>query len=341
MTSLSLEHVTKTYGSTIALNDFSLAIESGELVSLLGPSGCGKTTALRVVAGFEVPATGSVLVGGADVSKTPAHRRNMGMVFQSYSLFPNMNVAQNIEFGLRTRRLTPVERKKRVDEALELVQLQKQAKRYSHQLSGGQQQRVALARALAIRPDVLLLDEPLSALDAKVRSTLRDEIRRIQRESGTTTVFVTHDQDEALSISDRVGVMSDGRLEQLAAPEVVYSNPSSAFVARFVGTINEVDGVVEDGAVRIGPYRFRAPSPRQADGPIKVLIRPEHTRFDENGFPAMVRQSVFMGASKIVDVQADGLSNLIRVQLPGHATSPEPGSRVLISFDESKVLTDQ
>ncbi len=341
MTSLSLERITKTFGSTIALDDFSLAIESGELVSLLGPSGCGKTTALRVVAGFEVPARGSVFVGGADVSRTPAHRRNMGMVFQSYSLFPNMNVAQNIEFGLRTRRLSPVERKKRIEEALELVQLQKQAKRYSHQLSGGQQQRVALARALAIRPDVLLLDEPLSALDAKVRSTLRDEIRRIQKESGTTAVFVTHDQDEALSISDRVGVMSEGRLEQLAPPEVVYSSPSSAFVARFVGTINEVDGVVENGTIRVGPYQFRSPRSGRADGPVKILVRPEHTRFDETGIPAMVRQTVFMGASKLVDVQAEVSARVIRVQLPGHVTSPEPGSRVNVSFDETKALTDQ
>ena len=341
MTSLALERVTKTFGSTIALDDFSLAIESGELVSLLGPSGCGKTTALRVVAGFEEPAKGSVFVGGTDVSRTPAHRRNMGMVFQSYSLFPNMNVAQNIEFGLRTRRLSSIERKKRIEEALELVQLQKQAKRYSHQLSGGQQQRVALARALAIRPDVLLLDEPLSALDAKVRSTLRDEIRRIQKESGTTAVFVTHDQDEALSISDRVGVMSEGRLEQLAPPEVVYSSPSSAFVARFVGTINEVDGVMENGTIRVGPYQFRSPKSGRADGPVKILVRPEHTRFDETGIPAMVRQTVFMGASKIVDVQAEVSARLIRVQLPGHATSPEPGSRVHVAFDETKALTDQ
>jgi putative spermidine/putrescine transport system ATP-binding protein len=341
MTALSLDNVTKTFGSTIALDDFSIAIRAGEFVSLLGPSGCGKTTALRVVAGFEIPNSGSVLVGGTDVSNIPAHRRNMGMVFQSYSLFPNMNVAQNIEFGLRTRRLAPSERKKRVEEALELVQLEAQATRFAHQLSGGQQQRVALARALAIRPDVLLLDEPLSALDAKVRSTLRDEIRRIQRESGTTTVFVTHDQDEALSISDRVGVMSNGRLEQLAEPEVVYSAPANAFVARFVGTINEVDGVVSDESIHIGDYRLPAPASARGRTAVKVLIRPEHTRFTETGLPATVRQSLFMGSSKLVDVELEGRPQTLRVQLPGHETSPEPGSRVQVSFEESKILIDR
>jgi putative spermidine/putrescine transport system ATP-binding protein len=340
MTALTLANVTKSFGATIALASFDLDIASGEFVSLLGPSGCGKTTALRIVAGFETPDAGSVFTGGVDVSSTPAHRRNMGMVFQSYSLFPNMNVSQNIEFGLRTRRLPAEERKKRIDEALDLVQLGAQANRYAHQLSGGQQQRVALARALAIRPDVLLLDEPLSALDAKVRSTLRDEIKRIQRESGTTTVFVTHDQDEALSISDRVGVMSNGRLEQLDSPQRVYSMPANAFVARFVGNINEIDARVEGSAILVGDSRIPAPIHAIGKDRVKLLVRPEHMHFGEVGLPAIVQQSLFMGASKLVDVRLETNQSMIRVQLAGHEPSPEPGSRVSVTFDESRALID-
>ncbi|MEZ5250933.1 MAG: ABC transporter ATP-binding protein [Ilumatobacteraceae bacterium] len=238
MTTLTYVSVRKTFGPTVALEGLDLDVKQGELISLLGPSGCGKTTALRIAAGFEFATSGAVLVDNADITRTPAHKRNMGMVFQSYSLFPNLTVANNIDFGLRTRKITAVERHRRVAEMLELVELTHLADRYPHQISGGQAQRVALARALAPRPSVLLLDEPLSALDAKVRTTLRDEIRRIQTELGITTLFVTHDQEEALAISDRIGVMSNGRLEQLGDPREVYRHPSSAFVARFVGSIH-------------------------------------------------------------------------------------------------------
>ena len=341
MTALCLDSITKTFGRTIALDGFSLEISSGELVSLLGPSGCGKTTALRIIAGFEHQDEGAVLVGGQDISPIPAHRRNMGMVFQSYSLFPNMNVRQNIEFGLRTRRVGAAERTRRVNEAIELVQLEQQASRFSHQLSGGQQQRVALARALAIRPDVLLLDEPLSALDAKVRAVLREEIRRIQRESGITTVFVTHDQDEALSISDRVAVMSEGRLEQMGSPEAVYSSPTTGFVAKFVGTINEIPAVVDNGRIRIGSETFIAPHLESDRPAVKVLIRPEFVELADVGVGAVVVQNLFMGSHRFIDARLEDGSTIVRIHRPTEQANHEVGSKVNLRFDASRMLIDQ
>ena len=239
-TSVSLQDLSRSFGTTRALDGLSLEIAPGELVALLGPSGCGKTTALRIVAGFESADTGSVLVDGKDISSVPAARRDMGMVFQSYSLFPNMSALDNVAFGLRMRKLAAAKRRKRAGELLDMVGLAPQAQQYPHQLSGGQQQRVALARALAIEPRVLLLDEPLSALDAKVRLQLREQIRTLQQRLGTTTLFVTHDQEEALSMADRVGVMRQGKLEQIAAPDVLYDDPATAFVAEFVGVMNRI-----------------------------------------------------------------------------------------------------
>ncbi|HEY6310653.1 MAG TPA: ATP-binding cassette domain-containing protein, partial [Streptosporangiaceae bacterium] len=232
-TSVSLQGLSRSFGTTRALDGLSLEIAPGEFVALLGPSGCGKTTALRIVAGFESADTGSVLVDGKDISSVSAARRDMGMVFQSYSLFPNMNALDNVAFGLRMRKQGSAQRRKRAGELLDMVGLVEQAQQYPHQLSGGQQQRVALARALAIEPRVLLLDEPLSALDAKVRLQLREQIRTLQQRLGTTTLFVTHDQEEALSMADRVGVMRQGKLEQIAAPNVLYDDPVTAFVAEF------------------------------------------------------------------------------------------------------------
>ena len=239
-TSVSLQNLSRSFGAIRALDGLSLEIAPGELVALLGPSGCGKTTALRIVAGFESADTGSVLVDGKDISSVSAARRDMGMVFQSYSLFPNMNALDNVAFGLRMRKLGSAERRKRAAELLDMVGLAEQAQQYPHQLSGGQQQRVALARALAIEPRVLLLDEPLSALDAKVRLQLREQIRTLQQRLGTTTLFVTHDQEEALSMADRVGVMRQGKLEQIAAPDELYDDPATAFVAEFVGVMNRI-----------------------------------------------------------------------------------------------------
>src|SRR5271170_4998105 len=250
-TSVQLQDLTRVFGTTRALDGLSIEMAPGELVALLGPSGCGKTTALRIVAGFEFADAGAVLVDGKDISSVPAARRDMGMVFQSYSLFPNMNALDNVAFGLRMRKVGGSARSKRAAELLDMVGLAPQAQQYPHQLSGGQQQRVALARALAIEPRVLLLDEPLSALDAKVRLQLREQIRTLQQRLGTTTLFVTHDQEEALSMADRVGVMRHGKLEQIAGPSTLYSAPATPFVAEFVGTMNRIPGVIRDGRVSL------------------------------------------------------------------------------------------
>ena len=321
MSSLEFTSVRKTFGPTLALDDFTLSLSPGEFVSLLGPSGCGKTTALRIAAGFERSDSGNVSLDGRDLSRVPAHKRNMGMVFQSYSLFPNLDVRRNIAFGLRTRGVGREEADKRVGDMLDVVQLVGLENRYPHQLSGGQQQRVALARALAVRPEVLLLDEPLSALDARVRSSLRDEIRRIQRELGITTLFVTHDQDEALAVSDRVGVMSNGRLEQIASPTEVYANPASPFVARFVGSINEIP-VMHGGGT--------------------LLVRPEALRIHSanvNGdWSASVVSVVFQGPATLVDVRLDVSDSLVRVHTATGTFPCAPGDRVTVSMTGDHLL---
>ena len=247
MTQLELQQLRKTFGRVVAVDSLDLDIDRGELVSLVGPSGCGKTTTLRMVAGLQQADRGRILLEGRDVTHDPANRRGMGVVFQSYALFPNMTGAENIGYGLAVRKRSSAEVKRKVSELVELIQIGDAASRYPHQLSGGQQQRVALARALAIEPPVLLLDEPLSALDAAVRLTLRLEIRRIQRSLGIATMYITHDQEEALSISDRVAVMRDGRIEQLGTPEEIYTAPANEYVARFVGTSNRLPVRVGDG----------------------------------------------------------------------------------------------
>src|ERR671925_541311 len=243
---LELDAVRKEFGDVVAVEGFDLAAEKGEFVSFLGPSGCGKTTTLRMIAGFELPTNGTIRIDGADVTYRPPNRRNVGMVFQSYALFPNMTVADNIGFGMKVRGRPRDQIRQKVGELLDLIHLPGRGDRFPWQLSGGQQQRVALARALAIEPQVLLLDEPLSALDAKIRVALRHQIRSIQRQLGITTVYVTHDQEEALSLSDRVVVMSEGRMEQVGTPFEIYNFPSTAFVASFVGTLNVLPGVVVD-----------------------------------------------------------------------------------------------
>jgi putative spermidine/putrescine transport system ATP-binding protein len=252
---LSIQHVKKTFGDLTVVQDFNLDVGTGEFVSFLGPSGCGKTTVLRMVAGFEEPTAGSIVIAGKDVTRLKPNQRNIGMVFQAYALFPNLTVAQNIAFGLKVAGVPKVDADKRVVEMLDLIKLPQFGDRYPYQLSGGQQQRVALARAIAPKPKLLLLDEPLSALDAKVRVSLRDEIRAIQKELGITTVFVTHDQEEALSISDRIVVMYGGKAEQVGTPFEIYNRPSTKFVANFVGTLNVLEGTVTDassGKVKVG-----------------------------------------------------------------------------------------
>ncbi|MGD9999706.1 MAG: ABC transporter ATP-binding protein [Ilumatobacteraceae bacterium] len=344
MSALSFSGIRKTFGPTVALEGLHLALQPGELISLLGPSGCGKTTALRIAAGFEKPDTGTVTVHDRDITHTPAHRRNMGMVFQSYSLFPNLTVEGNVEYGLRTRGIDKAERHRRVGEMLELVQLTTMAKRYAHQLSGGQQQRVALARALAIQPEVLLLDEPLSALDAKVRLRLRDQIRLIQTELGITTLFVTHDQEEALGISDRIGVMSNGRLEQLGTPRDVYRHPTSAFVARFVGSMNELPAtIVGNHAVRVGGLAVTTPAANvHGDGAVvNLLVRPEDVEIVEpgTGLPGTVVTCTFQGASTVLAVRVDALDVLVSVHVAGVADLA-PGERVEVAIDGTRAVCE-
>ncbi|MCL2586180.1 MAG: ABC transporter ATP-binding protein [Streptosporangiales bacterium] len=341
-TSVSLRNLTRAFGATRALDGMSLDIEPGEFVALLGPSGCGKTTALRVVAGFETADSGEVLVGGDDVSPVPAAKRDMGMVFQSYSLFPNMNVADNVGFGLRMRKKSAAERRAKAAELLEMVGLADRARQYPHQLSGGQQQRVALARALAIQPRVLLLDEPLSALDAKVRQQLRDQIRELQQRLGITTLFVTHDQEEALSMADRVGVMRDGKLEQVAAPDELYASPATEFVAEFVGTMNRLPGDLADGAVTVlKGTTVPAAGDGVADGPVDALVRPESLAVEPSGDRnGTVAARTFLGAVTRVTVTLDGGTD-VRVDLPstsaGDLTTGAgvrvtlPGTRVLVA----------
>jgi putative spermidine/putrescine transport system ATP-binding protein len=311
-----LEGLHRRYGAVHALDGLDLELAPGELVALLGPSGCGKTTALRLLAGLEDSDDGRVVVDGVDITRVPASKRDMGMVFQAYSLFPHMTARENVAFGLQLRGVSTAERRTRAGEMLELVGLSTQADRYAHQMSGGQQQRVALARALAIRPQVLLLDEPLSALDAKVRVQLRDEIRRIQLEVGATTLFVTHDQEEALAVADRVGVMRNGRLEQVASPSEVYSRPSTAFVAEFVGLTNRLAGDAVDGAAQVLGARVPLLPGSPASGPVTVLVRPEavEVRPATDGRDRVVTSS-FLGSTGRVQVRT-AAGDLVLAQVP-------------------------
>jgi putative spermidine/putrescine transport system ATP-binding protein len=285
------------YGPVHALDGLSIDIAPGELIALLGPSGCGKTTALRALGGLDVVDQGTILVDGKDMTRVPANKRNMGIVFQAYSLFPNMTTRDNVGYGLRLRGVDAPARKKRADEMLDLVGLAQQANRYPHQMSGGQQQRVALARALAISPSVLLLDEPLSALDAKVRRQLREEIRRIQIMVGITTLFVTHDQEEALAMGDRVGVMSAGRLEQIAPPSELYDRPKTPFVAEFVGLTNRIAGDADGGAVNVLGTRVELLPGSAERGRVTALVRPENLSLSpEAGAAAHLVAISFLGS---------------------------------------------
>ena len=339
-TSVSLRGLTRIFGQTRALDEMSLDIAPGERVALLGPSGCGKTTALRIVAGFEFADSGEVLIDGKDVSATPASKRDMGMVFQSYSLFPNMNALDNVAFGLRLRRVAAAGRRTKAAELLDMVGLAAQAKQFPHQLSGGQQQRVALARALAIEPRVLLLDEPLSALDAKVRLQLREQIRTLQQRLGTTTLFVTHDQEEALSMSDRVGVMRAGKLEQVATPDELYSRPATAFVATFVGTMNRLPADLGDGGTAsvIGitvPVQSGGPD----SGPVDALVRPENlTATPSETGNGIVTVRTFLGAVTRLTVRLSGDTEVVVDVATSSAGEMTPGTAVQVGLPASPVL---
>jgi putative spermidine/putrescine transport system ATP-binding protein len=354
MTFLELSGVQKRFGDVAAVEDFNLTATRGEFVSFLGPSGCGKTTTLRMIAGFERPTGGSIVIDGADVTHRPPNQRNVGMVFQSYALFPNMSVADNIGFGLKVRRRPKAQITQRVDELLSLIHLEGRGDRYPYQLSGGQQQRVALARALAIEPQVLLLDEPLSALDAKIRIILRKEIRAIQRQLGITTVYVTHDQEEALSLSDRVVVMSEGRIEQIGTPFEIYNFPSTAFVASFVGTLNLVPaGVIDAAAGRLSlagqeVRTAKGVSGTGTDGQVTLAVRPEGISLGEgpegvNRLRGTVDDINFLGSIVRLRIRLDdgatpsdptGTTIALDTFNEPHLSLPAVGGTVTISFPQ-------
>jgi putative spermidine/putrescine transport system ATP-binding protein len=313
---LVLDRLTKLYGETPAVDGLSLAVERGEFISLLGPSGCGKTTTLQMIAGFVEPSAGAIALEGSDLLAVKPSRRGLGIVFQSYALFPHMTAAENVAFGLEMQRVARAEREQRVKEALALVGLGAFADRFPRKLSGGQQQRVALARALVIRPRILLLDEPLSNLDAKLREEMQIELRQIQRSVGTPTILVTHDQAEAMALSDRIVIMNRGRVEQIARPDEAYDRPASAFVAGFLGKTNRLAAIVrnEGGAARVTIGGAVWPLASAAEpGPAVATIRPEKIVLGADGLAGTVRARVFQGAQWLLQVEtAAGMITVIR-----------------------------
>ncbi len=346
---LALTGIRKTFGAEAVVKDFNLKVERGELVTLLGPSGCGKTTTLRMIAGFETPTEGSIRIDGRDVTHLSARRRSIGMVFQAYALFPNMTVERNIAFGLKVAGKPAAEIKARVDEMLALIKLSDLAGRFPHQLSGGQQQRVSLARALAPSPRMLLLDEPLSALDARIRAGLREEIRALQQKLGITTIFVTHDQEEALSISDRIVVMNEGAIEQIGSPGDIYNRPRTRFVASFVGTLNTLQGVVVDpaeGAIRVGQTMLRARGVIEGAmaGETRALaLRPEALRLGppadgDNALTGVIEGATFLGAIVRLRLRIDGGALLVDAFNSNGASFPEPGDEVKVSFSPNDLI---
>ncbi|GGJ29960.1 ABC transporter ATP-binding protein [Deinococcus roseus] len=315
---LRLQDINKSFAGVEALGNINLDIQSGEFFTLLGPSGCGKTTLLRIIAGFEIPDRGQVLLHGQDISQKSAMQRPVNTVFQSYALFPHLNVYENVAFGLRSKRVSGPEVDRRVKNALEMLRLTEFAQRHSHQMSGGQQQRVALARALVNEPEVLLLDEPLSALDAKLRTEVQVELRRLQHQLGTTFILVTHDQDEAMSVSDRIAVMRRGAVEQVGVPREVYATPKSRFVAEFLGLANVIQAKIEQKTATTAFGRLQLDSiPAWKDG--MLVIRPERVQLCEdpplvNTFPSKVRDVVYRGSYLEVWLDREDL----RVRTPPH-----------------------
>ena len=349
MAFLELDGLRKSYGANTVVQNVDLAIQRGEFVSFLGPSGCGKTTTLRMVAGFETPSTGAIRIDGRDVTELPPNQRNVGMVFQSYALFPNMTVADNVGFGLKVANRPKAEIGPRVEEMLRLIKLPALGSRYPYQLSGGQQQRVALARAIAIKPQVLLLDEPLSALDAKIRVSLREEIRAVQRNLGITTIYVTHDQEEALSMSDRIVVMNEGRIEQIGTPFEIYNFPRTRFVASFVGTLNILRARVLDplaGRIDIDGQEVsasRAVADAAAGEMRSVALRPEAVTLaaaagDGNRLSGTIEEVHFLGS--VVRIRVRFRENAISLDTFNNPNAPPPerGQAVTVRFAREDLL---
>lgn len=343
MAFLTLTNISKIFGTTTAVEDFNLDVSKGEFVSFLGPSGCGKTTTLRMIAGFELPTTGKITLDGEDITFKAPNQRDVGMVFQSYALFPNLTIGQNIGFGLEVRKKPAEEIKQRVNEMLGLIHLEKHIDKYPYQLSGGQQQRIALARALAISPRVLLLDEPLSALDAKIRVELRLEIRRIQQTLGITTVYVTHDQEEALLISDRVVVMSQGCMEQVGSPTEIYNYPSTEFVAQFVGQLNQLPATnvdLKNGICQVAgqTVKFEHTVARKYSDTPRLAIRPEEIQIGEgkgrNKLKGVVESVLFLGS--VVRLRVNIADSYLMADLFNERdlVLPRKGDEVMVSFPE-------
>ncbi|HWI64524.1 MAG TPA: ABC transporter ATP-binding protein [Symbiobacteriaceae bacterium] len=332
MSVVSMERIVKRFDSQVVVAGVSLEVKSGELFTLLGPSGCGKTTLLRILAGFYRQEDGDLRFDGKLVNDLPAHQRNTGMVFQNYAVFPHLSVFENVAYGLRARKVPEKDLRAQVSKALDTVKLTEYANRQPSQLSGGQQQRVALARALVIQPQLLLMDEPLSNLDAKLRVEMRTEVRRLQREYGITTIYVTHDQEEALAISDRIAVMNKGVVEQVGTPREIYFKPRTAFVADFIGTTNFLPGTVKGGQVMVGGQCV-AQRPGTADGPCTVAVRPESLRLEagEVSLTGTLAEVTFLGNNTVITLRMEG-DRHVEVRLTNTAQTPEPGSSVTVSF---------
>jgi spermidine/putrescine transport system ATP-binding protein len=336
-TDVTIERVTKRFDDVVAVDDLSLEIESGSFFAMLGPSGCGKTTTLRMIGGFEEPTEGTIYLGDAEVSRLPSYKRDVNTVFQSYALFPHLSIFENVAFGLRRKGVGKGEVKERVAEALELVDLTGREKRKPSQLSGGQQQRVALARALVNRPRVLLLDEPLGALDLKLRKQMQLELKRIQHEVGITFVHVTHDQEEAMTMADQIAVMDSGHVEQLGSPTELYETPRTAFVAGFLGVSNLISGEVRDGGVDAGAgIRLQVPSLNGSSGSVQIGVRPEKIHLngpEANRIPGRILESAYIGVATQYVVETDvGRLMVFAQNTDGSAEPLGPGSSVTLTF---------
>jgi spermidine/putrescine ABC transporter ATP-binding subunit len=348
---LEVRNLVKRFTAQSVVGPLSFSVEVGEFVSLLGPSGCGKTTTLRCIAGFETPTEGSILLNGVSIEGQPPNRRNIGLVFQTYALFPHLTIFENVAFGLRLRRVGDAQLRQRVGHALELVGLPELAARYPRQLSGGQQQRIAIARCVVLEPRILLFDEPLSNLDLKLRLAMRRELRELQRRLGKTAVYVTHDQGEALALSDRIVVMSNGRIEQIGSPQEIYERPANAFVADFIGSSNLLEATVvgSDGAATIinaGGLMLRTGVVTHASGTrILAMVRPERIRVaatqqaaGDNTLPARISEATYLGQDLHLRLRVDGGQELSAVAQGNAAPRLAPGEEVVLTVDAADIL---
>ncbi len=337
---VKIKDAVKLYGKSMVLKGVSLDIKEGEFFTLLGPSGCGKSTLLRMIAGFNSIEGGEFYFGDTLINSVPAHKRDIGMVFQNYAIFPHMTVEENVAYGLKARKVPKKEIEERVKTALELVQIERWAKRKPNELSGGQQQRVALARAFVIEPAVLLMDEPLSNLDAKLRVQMRTIIKKLQQSLGITTIYVTHDQEEALAVSDRIAVMNSGEIMQVGTPEEIYSKPQNPFVANFIGVSNFIDcDVDENGVLNVkNELKLEIPMKKKYAGKAILSARPEQISFGEGGMPATVKFATYLGDRTEYEVElSDGQSIIMSEYVKENGSIKNAGDKVFVSFDVNRV----